>query len=504
MIGKQIKGRGFRGCLNYLFSKPEAELIGGNMAGDNPRTLAAEFKFSRQLNQNVKRPVYHASLSLPHRERLDDSRWNALAADYLKQMGFTDNQYVLVRHSDREHDHVHVVASRIRLDGSCVHDGWDYRRSETVLRRLEQDYNLEAVKPSWETERRGKTSGQMRWQEDRENKAGLPPTPSVKQQIQNIADRVIQQCATPEQFLEKMKSAGVNVQTHTRRDGSIRGISYQYELPLVATVATSGTKLGTGYTWNGILGRIQELDQQRLQSGGGSEGTPPTQAGQETPPPQEQSAQLPPQLGTVPDSSRLTRSRQALAEALKRIKPGQSQPSNNPKDYILNSIQIDRARYKSACESDVKTAILGLVAGHDSGRIEKDISSNSELVKHWEASEKSPTVAITKTHQYINQLCSEAETHPLYHQELYKKYASSIRAKDGNLPREELDQKVALVALKSHPESAVSSMLKHSLAAKLQGDEYVQKTLAIAQGQSQSQQRQKTHAHEPKVFDIEY
>lgn len=492
MIGKQIKGRGFRGCLNYLFSKPEAKLIGGNMAGHDPRTLAAEFKFSRQLNQNVKRPVYHASLSLPRHERLDNSRWNALAADYLKQMGFTDNQYVLVRHSDREHDHVHIVASRIRLDGSCVHDGWDYRRSETVLRRLEQDYNLEAVKPSWETERRGKTSGQMRRQEDRENKARLPPTPSVKQQIQEIADRVIQQCATPEQFIEKIKESGVDVQLRTRRDGSISGISYQYELPLVATVATSGTKLGTGYTWNGIQRRIQQLEQQRLQSG---------------------CSEVPPQPETVRDSSRLTRSRQALAEALKRVRPGQSQPSNNPKEYILNSIQIDRARYKSACESDLKTAVLGLVAGHDSGRIEKDISSNSELVKYWEASEKSPTVAITKTHQYINQLCSEAETHPLYHQELYKKYASSIRAKDGNLPREELDRKVALVALKSHPESAVSSMLKHSLAAKLQGNEYVQKTLAIAQGQSQDQaqgqqqleqQHLPTRTHEPKGFDLEY
>lgn len=490
MIGKQIKGRGFRGCLNYLFSKPEAELIGGNMAGDNPRTLAAEFKFSRQLNQNVKRPVYHASLSLPHRERLDDSRWNALAADYLKQMGFTDNQYVLVRHSDREHDHVHIVASRIRLDGSCVHDGWDYRRSETVLRRLEQDYNLEAVKPSWETERRGKTSGQMRRQEDRENKAGLPPTPSVKQQIQNIADRVIQQCATPEQFIEKIKESGVDVQLRTRRDGSISGISYQYEVDGI-TVATPGTKLGTGYTWNGILGRIQELEQQRLQSG---------------------CSEVPPQPETVRDSSRLTRSRQALAEALKRVRPGQLQPSNNPKEYILNSIQIDRARYKSVCESDVKTAVLGLVAGHDSERIEKDISSKSELVKHWEASEKSQTVAFTKTRHYVNQLCEDAETHPLYHQELYKKYASSIRAKDGNLPREELDQKVALVALKSHPESVVSSVLKHSLVARIHGDEYVQQTLAQAQLKGSDarilaqdrKQRPHTHTYKPEGVDLEY
>ena len=43
MIGKQTKGRSFRGLLNYLEGKEQAELIGGNMVGSNARELAAEF-----------------------------------------------------------------------------------------------------------------------------------------------------------------------------------------------------------------------------------------------------------------------------------------------------------------------------------------------------------------------------------------------------------------------------------------------------------------------------
>lgn len=262
MIGNQTKGRGFRGVLNYLLEKQESQLIGGNMIGVTPRELASEFGISIQLNPHVKRTVYHASLSLLPGQRLNDEQWNALAASYLERMGFTDNQYIVVRHSDRLHDHIHIVASRVRLDGSCVHDGWDYRRSEEIIRQLERDYNLTPVTPSWEVERRNKTKGQFE-QNRREVAAEQSPTASVRETIQDIADRVIQECTTPEQFIEKMQDAFVMVQTRIRRDGSISGISYQYELDGVASVSTSGTKLGNNYTWNGIQRRIQELLQQR-------------------------------------------------------------------------------------------------------------------------------------------------------------------------------------------------------------------------------------------------
>lgn len=55
MIGKQKKGKGFRGLLDYLESSPGSRLIGGNMSGRNARELAREFKLSRQLNPEVER-----------------------------------------------------------------------------------------------------------------------------------------------------------------------------------------------------------------------------------------------------------------------------------------------------------------------------------------------------------------------------------------------------------------------------------------------------------------
>jgi len=72
MIGTQIKGTGFRGCLNYVLGKKDATLIGGTMCGQTPEELAAEFGIARQLRPNLKVAVFHATLSVDRTEKLED------------------------------------------------------------------------------------------------------------------------------------------------------------------------------------------------------------------------------------------------------------------------------------------------------------------------------------------------------------------------------------------------------------------------------------------------
>lgn len=247
MIGKQIKGRSFRGVLNYLFGKEGAKQIGGNMEGRNPRELAAEFRFSRQLNPKVSRAVYHASLSLPHKESLDDETWHEIAQKYLQEMGFDMNQYMVVRHVDREHDHAHIVASRIRLDGTTVSDSWDYRRSEAVIRKLEQEYNLQSVQPSWEKDSRSPTTGERR-------QLARTGEESVRVKLQRSLDQATHDHPTMPELIERClrpasptQEQGVNVRVGYTRTGKVKGISYQLD-----GVAFSGTHLGKAYTFPGL------------------------------------------------------------------------------------------------------------------------------------------------------------------------------------------------------------------------------------------------------------
>ncbi|MEG3972948.1 relaxase/mobilization nuclease domain-containing protein [Microcoleus sp. T2B6] len=247
MIGKQIKGTGFRGCLNYVLGKKDAALIGGTMCGQTPEELAAEFGIARQLRPNLKVAVFHATLSVDSTQKLEDSeeneyRWLAIAADYMKAMEFDNNQYAVVKHNDTDHDHIHIVASRIRLDGSVVDDSWDYYRSQEVIRQLERDYNLEAVTPSWETYKRSPTTGEHRYLQSKGNK-------SVRVQLQDLIDEVTQDNPSMPEFVERLQQQGPEVQVGLTRTGIgfSKGISYNLD-----GVALSGTQLGRAYTFSGL------------------------------------------------------------------------------------------------------------------------------------------------------------------------------------------------------------------------------------------------------------
>ncbi|KAM3097675.1 relaxase/mobilization nuclease domain-containing protein [Phormidesmis sp. 146-35] len=240
MIGKQIKGRSFSKLLNYLFGKDGASLIGGNMEGTTPSGLATEFRFCQQLNPRVSRSVYHASLSLPYTKHLEDDTWHDIAQKYLQAMGFDMNQYVVVRHTDRDHDHAHIVASRIRLDGTTVSDSWDYRRSEAAIRQLEQDYGLRSLHSNQEKISRSPTTGEQRL-------LARTGEESIRVQLQRSLDQATQSPVTMPQMIEQLQQKGISVRIRDRQTGEIKGISYELN-----GIAFSGTHLGKAYTFKGL------------------------------------------------------------------------------------------------------------------------------------------------------------------------------------------------------------------------------------------------------------
>jgi hypothetical protein len=63
VIAKIVKGKGFRGALNYLFRDGRATIIGGNLSGRIPRELAAEFGQFRKLRPGLAKAVVHIPLS---------------------------------------------------------------------------------------------------------------------------------------------------------------------------------------------------------------------------------------------------------------------------------------------------------------------------------------------------------------------------------------------------------------------------------------------------------
>lgn len=97
------------------------------------------------------KPVFHAMLSLCPGESLSLPQWRQAVTTYMTDLGFDEsNQFVAVMHQDKDHQHVHIVANRIRLndDFSMVKDSNERSISLESVSGIEDRFKLfKAPKP---------------------------------------------------------------------------------------------------------------------------------------------------------------------------------------------------------------------------------------------------------------------------------------------------------------------------------------------------------------------
>jgi hypothetical protein len=95
--------------------------------------------------------VFHCSLSIAAEEgQLTDAQWGAIANDFMKDMDFSEDggkapaRWVAVRHglSKNGNDHIHIVASMVRDDGTKWNSWKSKYKSQQAARELEKKYSL--------------------------------------------------------------------------------------------------------------------------------------------------------------------------------------------------------------------------------------------------------------------------------------------------------------------------------------------------------------------------
>ena len=65
-----------------------------------------------------------------------------MAREYMEKMGIKDTQYIIGRHFDKEHPHIHIAFNRIDNNGKTISDRNDRFRSEKICKELTAKYCL--------------------------------------------------------------------------------------------------------------------------------------------------------------------------------------------------------------------------------------------------------------------------------------------------------------------------------------------------------------------------
>lgn len=151
MIAKIGKGANMIGAISYNLLKVHEEnghvLLTNKIPevlNDNYTTAFLNRYFEPYLlaNNKTEKPVRHISLNPDPADKVSDEQFRNIAEQYMQEMGYGNQPYVVFKHTDIERTHIHIVTTCVQLNGAKIPDSYDHPRSMAVCRKLEQQYDL--------------------------------------------------------------------------------------------------------------------------------------------------------------------------------------------------------------------------------------------------------------------------------------------------------------------------------------------------------------------------
>jgi len=199
MIANITKVASFNIIVRYIldFTK-NTELL--NSEGVRLRDLDSiikSFEMQTELNSKLGKPVYHISLNFSVQDKvlLSNALISKIASEYMSKMGLVDTQFIIGKHNDKEHPHIHIACNRVDNQGITISDRNDRFRSEKICKELTLKYGL-YFSP-------GKQSVKV----DR-----LKEPDRTKYLIYNVLKNNVPNCQNWKELIDRIKIEGVDTQ----------------------------------------------------------------------------------------------------------------------------------------------------------------------------------------------------------------------------------------------------------------------------------------------------
>ncbi|MDU4434708.1 MAG: relaxase/mobilization nuclease domain-containing protein [Pluralibacter gergoviae] len=247
-------GRSFKNRVSYIL-KDDHDFICSNMSADkdNVSDLTDEFKAVSGFRQDIKKPVFHAFLSLPKNEHLTDEQWQEIAKDYLKEMNIDidKHQYICVRHKDTDQDHIHIVANRVGLDGSVWLGQHSAFNTIAACERLEIKHGLTITKglQGQKSDVLAPTKNEI----EQALRIGEKPARIV---LQNALQAALVGKPDLSTFVERLQAVGIEPAFNVASTGNVAGVSFGIKNN-EKNIYFKGSSLGKKFSWNTIKCRVK-------------------------------------------------------------------------------------------------------------------------------------------------------------------------------------------------------------------------------------------------------
>jgi hypothetical protein len=151
MVAKIESGKSLTGALHYNEHKVDlgkAKLLTTNGYTKSDDLLSFNDKLFRLTdlagrNLRTRTNTIHLSLNFDINESIADGKLTNIADEYMRRIGFEDQPYLVYKHFDAGHPHIHVVSTNIQADGKRISlNNIGKLKSEPARKAIELEFGL--------------------------------------------------------------------------------------------------------------------------------------------------------------------------------------------------------------------------------------------------------------------------------------------------------------------------------------------------------------------------
>jgi hypothetical protein len=250
MISKTfITGKTFReSCLYVCEDLERAQILEAEGVRKHDLGLMAHDFETQQTwaNQVKENPVYHTVLSYPHGEDPGDEKLVEISNRFLQKIEMADTQHIIVKHTDKEHLHLHILANRVSNNGEIVGEGLVIERGIKAARELTEEYHLQPDQ--------GKNLRETNFQ-------ALHEPDARRYRLYEAIKEVLPDCQRMEELEMRLLERGISTRYRIDRgSGERQGISFRIE-----NYCFKGSEVDRAYSLKGLEGTLALQQKQALE-----------------------------------------------------------------------------------------------------------------------------------------------------------------------------------------------------------------------------------------------
>lgn len=237
MIAQINTGNSFGGLVNYandIIKKDTVIVASEGVSLSSNTAIAASFKLQAKSHQTVKNFVGHISLSFSpeDREKVNDQIMAKIAKEYMRRMGIVNTQFVVFRHKDQPHPHIHIVYNRVNNNGNAIKGDTGYKKSAAITKALTREYGL--------------TFGKGKKDVRRERLKGKD---AIKYRLYDNITEAMKDSISWQQLRKALKVKGISLEFCRDNNGSVCGVTFT---DIEHHVTFAGGKLDRSLTFGNI------------------------------------------------------------------------------------------------------------------------------------------------------------------------------------------------------------------------------------------------------------